>query len=460
MAASENPDQERTGPDRTHSGPEQRASTATPPRRLGGRLQRTLDRRRQRSDEQFAERFSSQFAEHWAQVRAERKREIESEQDQPSIHPGPSNFARAQVPYGVDLAAAWSWRFIVIVVAGYFVAKTIAFFSLVIMPVVIALFIAALVVPVVNLLGRVLTRGVASFLVVLGVLGVIALMLTFATQQVVEGANDLSGQVVDGLEEIRTWLRDGPLHASDQQIDDAIDELQNVVTTSNDQIVDRLTSVGTTIGHIVAGFFIVLFATFFFLADGRRIWTWVVRLFPRAARFRADQSGTVAWLSLTQFVRATVLVAFVDAVGIMIVAAVLQVPFVMAIGVLVFLGGFVPMVGATVSGSVAVLVALVAQGPIAALFMLGGVIAVQQLEAHVLQPFLLGRMVSVHPLGVILAIAAGVYLAGIAGALVAVPFVAAANAVAVYLGSSPQEPVDEGPPPDEVAPDPAPPVRP
>jgi predicted PurR-regulated permease PerM len=116
---------------------------------------------------------------------------------------------------------------------------------------------------------------------------------------------------------------------------------------------------------------------------------------------------------------------------------VLKVPFVMAIGVLVFLGAFVPMVGATVSGIVAVLVALVAQGPLVALLMLAGVIGVQQLEAHVLQPFLLGRMVSVHPLAVILAVAGGVFLAGIAGALVAVPLAASLNAVVVYLSSSP-----------------------
>jgi predicted PurR-regulated permease PerM len=230
-------------------------------------------------------------------------------------------------------------------------------------------------------------------------------------------------------------LKNGPLDASDSQINDAIGQMQDAVTTGNEQIVGRVQDVGTTVTHIVAGFFIVLFSTFFFMADGRRIWAWVVRLFPRAARARVDESGRVAWLSLTQFVRATVLVALVDAIGIMVVAAILKVPFVMAIGVLVFLGGFVPMVGATVSGSVAVLVALVAQGPLVALIMLGGVIGVQQLEAHVLQPFLLGRMVAVHPLAVILSIAAGVYLAGIAGALVAVPLAASLNAVVGYLSN-------------------------
>ena len=186
----------------------------------------------------------------------------------------------------------------------------------------------------------------------------------------------------------------------------------------------------------MAGFFIILFATYFFLADGNRIWSWVVRIFPRASRERADSSGRIAWTSLTAFVRATVLVAFTDALGVMLVAAVLQVPFVFAIGVLVFIGAFIPMIGALLSGSVAVLVALVAQGPVVALIMLGGVVAVQQLEAHVLQPFLLGRLVSVHPLGVIVAIAMGVLVAGIAGALVAVPLVASLNAVVLHLADS------------------------
>jgi len=212
--------------------------------------------------------------------------------------------------------------------------------------------------------------------------------------------------------------------------------------------VTRVTDIGTVLGHVVAGFFIVLFATYFFLADGGRIWAWLVRLFPRAARTRADSSGKVAWRSLTQFVRATVLVAFVDAIGIVIVALILDVPLAPAIGVLVFLGAFIPLVGATLSGSVAVLVALVAQGPVVALLMLAGVILVQQVEAQVLQPFLLGRFVSVHPLGVLVAIACGVLLAGIAGALVAVPFVAALNAVVQHLAAYTE--VGDDDPRDEV----------
>ena len=380
------------------------------------------------------ERLTQQFAQQWATVRAERRPEAEPT----PIPTGPSNLAPAQVPWGVDLAAAWAWRFLVIAAAGYLIARVLGFFAVITLPLVVALLIAALVTPVVAGLHRIgVPRRLAAVLVVIGGIAFVALLLTFAGQQVAQGAADLADQVVEGLEEVRNWLQTGPLNATDSQINDVIQSAQDAISRQSQEggALSRVTEFGTAVGHVVAGFFIVLFATFFFLADGDRIWAWLVRLAPRAAREHVDGSGRVAWVSLTQFVRATVIVAATDAIGIMIVAAVLQVPFVMAIGVLVFLGAFVPMVGATIAGIVAILVALVAQGPITALFMLGGVIAVQQLEGHVLQPFLMGRFVSLHPLGVIVAIGCGVLVAGIAGALVAVPLAAAGNAVVQHLAS-------------------------
>ena len=362
---------------------------------------------------------------------------------------GPSNFSRAQVPWGVDLAASWAWRFLIIVLAGYVVARVLGFFSVVTLPIVVALLFAALVTPLVNLMHRIgVPRGVAAIVVVIGGLAFVAAMLTFAGQQVANGANDLATSTVKGLDEIKIWLKDGPLNASDSQINTYIDQAQKAITPSAEggSILSRVTEVGSALGHVVAGFFIVLFSTYFFLADGERIWAWLVRLAPRTAREAIDTSGRVAWVSLTQFVRATVIVALVDAVGIMIVAAVLQVPFVLAIGVLVFIGAFIPMVGATVAGTVAILVALVDQGPVTALLMLGGVVLVQQIEGHVLQPFLMGRWVSLHPLGVILAIGCGVIVAGISGALIAVPLAAAVNAVVQHLAqfTSPgDDPVEE-----------------
>ena len=384
---------------------------------------------RSRADE---EGIAQRLAHQWAQLREVRRAEPEP------IATGPSNFTRAQVPWGVDLAAAWAWRFLVIATAGYVIARVIGFFAVVTIPLIVALLIAALVSPLVDGLNRFgLPRGLASILVVLAGLTFVAGLLAFAGQQVANGANDLADQTVKGLDEIKTWLKDGPLHASDSQINDYIDRTQKAITPNSDggSILGRVTEVGTALGHVLAGFFIILFSTYFFLADGNRIWAWMVRLAPRAAREHVDSSGRVAWISLTQFVRATVIVAATDAAGIMIVAAVLGVPFVLAIGVLVFLGAFIPLVGATIAGTVAILVALVAQGPVTALFMLGGVILVQQIEGHVLQPFLMGRWVSVHPLGVIVAIGCGVLVGGVPGALVAVPLAAALNAVVQHLST-------------------------
>ena len=393
---------------------------------------------------ELRERIAAQ----WAEVRAAR-RAVEA---QPVIAGGPSNFKPGQVPYGVDLAAAWAWRFVIICVAGGIILWLLNLFLVVVLPVVIALLIAALVAPVVHALQRLgLSRKLSALLVVLVGLGFIALLGTFVGSQVSQGVGDLSGQVADGLQQIRDWLRTGPLHMTDKQLNTVLEDAQNQLAARGKELPAQLTEVGATLGHVVAGIFIVLFATYFFLADGPLIWAWMVRMFPRVGRLRADSSGKVAWRSLTQFVRATVLVAATDAIGVMVGAFVLGVPFVSAIGVLVFIGAFIPLVGAFVSGGVAVLVALVAQGPFTALLMFGVIVLVQQLEAHILQPFLMGRFVSVHPLGVIIAIALGVIVAGIAGALIAVPLAASLNAVVQHLasytevGEDPEQAVEHDP---------------
>jgi predicted PurR-regulated permease PerM len=380
------------------------------------------------------QRLAERLAQQWALSRAGRRAAPEPL----PIEAGTTNLAKAQVPYGVDLAAAWSWRFLVIAAAGYLILWLLAFFAVITVPVVVALLIAALVGPLVRRMNGIgVPRRLGAGVVVLGGIATVALLLTFVGAQVAAGATDLADSVVAGIEQIRDWLKDGPLQASDNQINDALAAIQSAITDSTAEggVLTRTVEVGAALGHAVAGFFIVLFSTYFFLADGDRIWAWTVRLAPRAARRRVDESGQVAWRSLTKFVRATVLVAAVDAIGIMFFAAIFGVPFVLAIGVLVFLGAFVPMIGATIAGTVAVLVALVDQGPITALLMLGGVILVQQLEGHVLQPFLMGRFVSVHPLGVILAIGCGVLVAGIVGALIAVPLAAALNAVVQHLAA-------------------------
>lgn len=423
-----------------------------------GLEQQERDHERQRAFERLeadTQELRSRIASQWAEVRATRRQFDEP----PAIDYGTSNFRRAQVPFGVDLAAAWGWRFLVIAAAALALLWLVQFFLVVFLPIAVALLLTALVIPLVERLRRWgMPRGLAAILVTAVLFGGVVTLLTIVGNQIVEGAADLVDQTAGGLDQIRTWLRDGPLQVTDSQINQALTEAQRQLQTWGDDAVGRVGELGTTVGHVIAATFIAIFATFFFLADGERIWAWVVRLFPRAGREKADSSGRVAWRSLTQFVRATVVVAGVDAFFIAGGAYLLGVPFVSAIAVLVFLGGFIPLIGATVSGAVAVLVALVAQGPLIAVSMLVVVVVVQQLEAHVLQPFLMGRFVAVHPLGVIVAIAMGVLVAGVAGALVAVPIAASVNAVVQHLARHTDvgERVEESAARDPIPPDPDP----
>jgi predicted PurR-regulated permease PerM len=209
------------------------------------------------------------------------------------------------------------------------------------------------------------------------------------------------------------------------------------VTKNQGALTSGALSTAATLGEVLAGFFVVLFTLFFFLRDGGQIWQFLCRLLPRPARVPAARAGHYSWHTLVSYVRATVLVAFVDAAGIGIGLAVLRVPLALPLAALVFLGAFIPVVGATLSGVVAILVALVTQGPVTALIVLGIVIAVQQLEGHVLQPLIMGRAVALHPLAVILAIATGVVTAGIVGGLVAVPLLAVGNTAVRYLAAHP-----------------------
>jgi predicted PurR-regulated permease PerM len=336
----------------------------------------------------------------------------------------------------VDVAAAWSWRLLLIAASGGLLIWLLRYFSEVTVPIAIAVLLTALSSGAVNWLSaHKVPRIVATFLLVLAILLVLFGLLTLAGQQLASQLDDLKASVVEGISQVQHWARSGPLHLSDAQVQTWIDQTKATISSSDTSLLTRVTEVGVKIGHIVAAFFIALFATFFFLYEGDRIWSWIVVLFPTSSRGRINSSGQTAWRSLTAFVRATVLVALTDAVGVMVTAWILGVPLAFAIGALVFLGAFIPIIGALIAGSVAVLVALVAQGPWVALFMMIGVVIVQQVESHVLQPFLMGKFVALHPLGIIIAIAAGVTVAGIVGALVAVPLAACLNGIVRHLAA-------------------------
>ncbi|GAA0622408.1 AI-2E family transporter [Kribbella sandramycini] len=340
---------------------------------------------------------------------------------------------------GMQIASAWSWRFLVIVAAVLAIAYGMRYLSEVVVPVTVGVLLTALLVPVTNGLQKLrVPRGPAAGITVIATLVLVAGLLTLVGTQIAGQFESLSTQVGEGVQQLREMARLN-FGLTDTDITNLFKQIQDTIT-SGGALGQRAAEVGTTATHVFAGLFIALFCLFFFLYQGDQIWAWLVRLFPRQAREKADSSGRKAWVSLTAFVRATIIVAAVDAVGISLGAAILGLPLVSAIGILVFVGAFIPVVGALVSGIVAVLVALVAKGPIVAIIMLAVVIGVQQLEAHVLQPFLLGRAVSVHPLAVILAIATGVVVAGIVGALVAVPTAAVLNTIVNHLAGNDVDP--------------------
>jgi predicted PurR-regulated permease PerM len=357
------------------------------------------------------------------------------------------------VPSGLRTAAAWSWRLIVVIAGGYVLLTAAAYVAVVIIPVIVALLLAALLQPgAAWLVRRRWPRSLAALTMLIVGLGVVSGIITLVIQQISAGLTDLAQQVSEGIGQVQTFVvRTFPITRG--QLEDAVTTLQETLVDNQDTLASGALTTAATVGEVFTGIVLALFTLFFFLKDGRSIWLWLVGLFPSESRAYIDEAARRAWRTLIAYVRATVAVALVDAIGIGIGLAVLGVPFVIPLSALVFLGAFIPIIGSFLAGTVAVLVALVSEGPITALIVFGIVVAVMQLEGHVLAPLLLGRAVHVHPLAVVLAIAAGLLIAGIFGALIAVPTVACVNVAGTYLSRR-----HEGPRPPEPRPERARPV--
>lgn len=367
-----------------------------------------------------------------------------------TLAPGPAVYAEptedelgrgAYEPYvapPMRLAAAWSWRSIV-VLAGIGVALwLLSKVSMVVLPALIALLISALLSPLVGLLRRIgLPQALAALVAFVGFIVLVVGLLYLVGQQIVVGFTDLADQVVAGFRSISDWLQGNPfgLESSrvSQAIDDGINQATAYVQSHSSQILGGAVGAASSVGSFLTGLLLTLFTAFFFLYDGRSIFSWFVGLLPKPARAQAEGAALRGWQTLVQYVRVQIIVAGVDAIGIGIGAFFLGLPLVIPLTVLVFLGSFIPIVGAVATGAIAVIVALVSQGFVPALVMLGVVLLVQQIEGNVLQPFIMGKAVSVHPLAVVLAVAAGGFLYGIPGALFAVPLIAVINTVVLYL---------------------------
>ncbi|WP_329271494.1 AI-2E family transporter [Streptomyces sp. NBC_01451] len=347
-----------------------------------------------------------------------------------AVRPEPASV----VPWGVRVAAEAGWRLLVLAGTLWVLMQVIGAVQLVVFAFVVALLITALLQPTVARLIRWgVPRGPATALTAVLGFVVMGLIGWFVTWQVMENIDNLADQVQDGIDELRNWLLRSPFHVTDKQINKIAENLRDAVGANTDQITSMGLEGVTVIVEALTGILLAAFSTLFLLYDGKRIWEWTLKLVPAAARPGVAGAGPRAWRTLTAYVRGTVIVALIDAIFIGIGIYFLDVPMAVPLAVFIFLFSFIPLVGAVASGALAVVVALVTQGVFTAVLVVAVVLAVQQIEGHVLQPFILGRAVRVHPLAVVLSVAAGGMVAGIGGAVVAVPLVAVTNTVVGYL---------------------------
>jgi putative heme transporter len=310
-----------------------------------------------------------------------------------------------------------------------------------------AVLIAALLEPLVAALCRMrVPRGLGALIAVLlfvaALIAPVIVLWRLAFQQL----DDVVGEIGAGLERLRTIATD-VLPVSDAQLDRATDDVQKRISTL---VADPLAG-ALTVVEVLAGVILALFVAFFLLKDGRGMRTWLVAQLPDSMKEPAAAAVAAGWDTVTRYVRGTLIVAAIDALGIGVALAVIGVPLALPLGLLVLVGSAVPYVGATVTGTVAALVALATNGPVDALLALAAVVAVQQIEGNLLEPLIVGRQVRLHPVVVVVAVFAGSLTAGIAGAVIAVPLTAVVYRIWRVLSDRPAPGAEVSKPGAEVS---------
>ena len=330
---------------------------------------------------------------------------------------------------------------LVLALTTWVVLQVLLSVPLVTIAVAVALLLCALLRPLVHALERAgAPPWLAALVALLGLLAVLMGSVYWVTQRVLHQFNDLQGAVTSGVDDLRSLLTSPPLSLDAQQVT----EIRNAVVGYVQQAAPSPMTGAMLVLQILAAGVLVVFVLFFLLKDGPAMWRWALRWVPARRRDRTDGAAHCAWSTLTSYVRGTVVVALADAAGIGGTLFLLGVPLAASLTLLTFLGAFVPIVGATVSGALAVVVTLVTQGGTDALIVLAVVLAVQQLEGNVLQPLVMGHAVRLHPVVIAIVVTVGGLRAGIAGAVVAVPVVAVTDRVVDYLAS--EDPALTAPP--------------
>jgi predicted PurR-regulated permease PerM len=361
----------------------------------------------------------------------------------------------AALPPWYRTASEASWRFLAIVAAVAVVLYVLVYLRVVVLPVIIALLVTSLLLPLSRRLRRRgLPDGLAAFGAMLAGLLVLAALLSAIAPSIAGQTDELGQGIEDGVREATEFLEGEPFNVSERELDQRVDDAMERLRENSGPITKGLQHGAVLLGEIITGLFIVILLTFFFLKDGERMWDWIVSLARERRRADVDAVGHRVFTSLAGYVRGIALVGLADAILIGIALLIIGVPLVVPLMILTFIGAFLPLIGAFLAGLAAVLIALVFNGVVPALLVLASVVAVQQVEGHLLYPLLMGRAVHLHPAVIIIALGVGGIAAGIVGVFLAVPVAGSISVILDYArgGRGPESPVI-----DEPAPEPAPP---
>ena len=370
----------------------------------------------------------------------------------------PDRDAADAVSWGVRVAAAWIWRLLLIGLGIYVLGDIFGRVELVALSFVIALFLTAILHPLERRIATVVRRprSLSALLALLIGLAVLAGIGYFVGWQISTHAQELGNQITAFVTEVEKWLHTGPLHLKSSDIDKIGKNITDTIKSHQSELISGVITTVRTVVEFLTAVLLILLSTFFLLRDGDQVWNWVLRLLPRAAQDRVDAAGRVGWHSFGGYWRGQLIIALFHGVTITILLFILRVPLAGALGVLIFLGSFIPLVGLTVAGALCVAVTILEHGVTAGIVVAVAIVVLVQVEGHVLQPWIMSRSVEVHPLAIALTVIAGTTLAGIVGALLAVPLVAFLNSTIVALRRPPAVPVVEAQHGEPIEPEGAP----
>ena len=314
-----------------------------------------------------------------------------------------------------------------------------------IFPVIFALFFAMLVTawtqPVMNLLHRIMPKVIAMILALFAIAVAILAILTSVIASTIQEGPKLIQSIQSGLSILEQWLRTGPLKLDDAQFASLLDQARTAGGAVAKGLLGETLGVLGSLGTLIIAGSVFIFGVIFFLLTPEKVWGWLISWMPRRSQSTIDTSGRIAWESISGYTRGIVVVAFCDALLVFIGLLILQVPLAPALAAVVFLGAFIPVIGAPVATFFAAVVALAERGPVIALLVILLTVIVGSFDGDVLQPLVMGKAVNLHPLAIVFAIAAGGIALGIVGALIAVPIAGAIYGVAKYLtGRDPDHP--------------------